>query len=234
MNKESEQLVIEQMREVQDKHPNLELFRDHSGVLWVRGVVGFSIRHDSHIIEDCYNLEVRIPKDYPSSPPIVFETEAKIPKEFGHFMKMGDFCLGAPVEVRRKFAQHKNLLCFIDEQVIPYLFAYSYKRDHGAVPFGERSHGSLGLIEYYVEFFGSSGIAAMKLLKCLADDTASPLMACPCGKGNKLKDCHGPKLDELRLFFPPKHFAAERQQMIALFRTNEKRRQKKFTRRGRR
>ena len=54
-------------------------------------------------------------------------------------MEAGNFCLGAPIEVRRRFAGHKNLLRFIEDQVIPYLFSYSYKRDYGKLPFGELS-----------------------------------------------------------------------------------------------
>ena len=213
-----EQLLIDQMTEVQAQHPNLELLCDPSGPLWIRGNVGFSIEHDSHTIEDWYNLKFRVPDDYPSAPPVVYETEGKIPKDFGHFMAAGNFCLGTPVEVRRQFAKHKNLLRFIDDQVIPYLFAYSYKRDYGKLPFGELSHGACGLLEYYMDFFETSGIATMKLLKCLADDFAPPLMACPCGSGKRLKDCHSSKLDELRPYLLPKYFDLEIREMIQLAR----------------
>ena len=131
-------------------------------------------------------------------------------------MTAGNFCLGAPVEVRRRFAAHKNLLRFIEDQVIPYLFTYSYKRDHGKLPFGDLWHGAEGLMQYYAEFFGTSPVEAMTLLKCLADDFAPPLMACPCGGGSKLRDCHGPKLTELRPYLSPKQFETELREMIKL------------------
>lgn len=210
-----EQLVIQQMEGVQARHPNLELQRDSDGKLWVRGSVGFSIEHDSRTVTDCYQLGLEIPDDFPESPPSVFEPEERIPKDFGHFMDAGNFCLEVPVEVRRRFAQHRNLLCFIDEQVIPYLFAYSYKRDYGVLPFGDRYHGISGLLQYYTEFFETSAVAAMKLLKCLADGSAPPLMACPCGAGPKLLNCHGSKLDELRPHLPRDRFEAELRRMIA-------------------
>ena len=208
--------MISQMTEVQTRHPNLELLCDPSGALQIRGGVSFSIEHDSHVIEDDYNLEFKISDDYPASPPFVFETDSKIPKDFGHFMKAGNFCLGAPVEVRRKFAGHRNLLRFIDDQVIPYLFSYSYKRDYGKLPFGDLLHGEEGLLQYYMEFFEIPLIETMKLLKCLADDFAPPLMACPCGGGHKLQDCHGPKLTELQPHLPPKKFETELREMIKL------------------
>ncbi len=212
-----EQLVIDQMPEVQARHPNLELLRGPSGLPWIRGGVGFSIEHNSHMVEDYYNLEFKFPDDYPASPPFVFETKGKIPKDFDHFMKAGNFCLGAPVEVRRKFAAHKNLLRFIEDQIISsYLFAYSYKRDYGKLPFGDLCHGVTGLLQYYKEFFGTSLVGAMKLLKCLADDIAPPLMACPCDGGRKLRDCHDPKLTELRPHLSPSQFETELREMIKL------------------
>ena len=218
MDEGVEQLVIDQVTEAQSRYPNLELLRYSSGERWIRGRVGFSIEHDSHMVEDYYNLEFLILDDYPASPPVVFEPEGKIPEDFGHFMKAGNFCLGAPVEVRRQFAEHKNLLRFIEDQVIPYLFTYSYKRDYGKLPFGDLWHGTEGLLQYYTEFFGTYPVEAMKLLKCLADDFAPPLMACPCGRGSKLRDCHAPKLTELRPYLPPKQFEKELRDMIKLLR----------------
>ena len=210
--------MINQVTEAQARHPNLKLLSDPSGILRVQGRVGFSMEYESHTIEDHYLLDLQIPANYPELPPFVFETEGKIPKDFEHFMKAGNFCLGAPVEVLRKFAAHKNLLRFIEDQVIPYLFTYSYKRDYGKPPFGDLLHGAAGLLQYYMEFFGASGVEVMKLLKCLADDFAPPLMACPCGGGRKLRDCHGPKLTELRPHLSPKQFEIELREMIKLVR----------------
>lgn len=219
MDEGIKQRMIEQVTEAQSRYPNLELHRYPSGDYKVKGSVGFSIDHDSHVIEDAYNLEFRIPDDYPNSPPLVYEREGKIPKDFEHFMVAGNFCLGAPVEVRRRFAEYRNLLRFIDDIVIPYLFTYSYKRDHGKVPFGELCHGTFGLLQYYSEYFGTPAIETMKLLKCLADDSAPPLMSCPCGSRKQLRECHGLKLMELRPHLPPKRFETELREMIKCLRT---------------
>ena len=215
------QLVIDQVIEAQARHPTLELLRDPAGALLIRGCVGFSIEHDSQKVEDCYHLELKIPDDYPASPPFVYETEGEISKDFGHFMVAGNFCLGAPVEVRRQFAAHKNLLRFIDDQVIPYLFSYSFKRDYGKLPFGDLLHGEAGLLQYYMEFFETPLIETMKLLKCLADDFAPPLMTCPCGGGLKLRNCHGPILTELRPHLLPKQFETELREMIKFVQTEK-------------
>ena len=208
------QVLIRQVTEAQSRYPNLRLVAFSSGEWRAQGRVGFSIDHDAKRLEGTYALDFVFPSEYPASPPFVFEREGSIPKDFGHFMAAGNLCLGAPVEVRRRFAEHKTLLRFIDDQVIPYLFAYSFKKRYGRLPFGELDHGTIGLLQYYMEFFGSGLIETMKLLKCLADDLAPPLMACPCGAGDRLQDCHGPNLSALRPHQSPREFENELRQMI--------------------
>lgn len=210
------QTLINQVIEAQTRYPNLELLENASNELVVRGNIKFVAEHSSHQIEGSYNLKFVIPEDYPASPPFVYETEGKIAKElFPHFMDAGNLCLGAPVEVCRKFLRHGNLLRFIEDQVIPYLFAYGYKEETGKLPFGELLHGPNGLLQYYAEFFEIDPISALKLLKLLADDFAPPLMACPCNLGRKrLRDCHGPRLGELRLFMTPKSFKLELEYLV--------------------
>ena len=212
------EILIGQVTEAQSRYPNLRLVAYPSGEWRVRGRVGFSIDHDSKTVEDSYDLDFMFPSEYPASPPFVFEREGSIPKDCGHFMAAGNLCLGAPVEVRRCFGEHKTLLRFIEGQVVPYLFAYSFKKRYGRLPFGELYHGTNGLIQYYVEFFESGVIETMKLLKCLADDFAPPLMVCPCGGGDRLEDCHGPNLSALRPHQSPREFEAELRQIIRLAR----------------
>jgi len=215
---ELEELLVRQTSELQQRHPNLELQRDGDGRYWVRGGVGFSITHNGHRIIDSYKIELAIPFDYPERPPRVFENDGKVPRDFEHFLEAGDLCLEAPVEVKRRFAVHRDLLHFVDEQVIPYLFACSYKKDVGSVPFGERSHGELGLLEYYREQFGTSGIPTLKLLRLLADGITPAGMACPCGSSRSLADCHGPKVEELRQYQHPRMFEAELRAIVRLAR----------------
>lgn len=207
--------MIAQMEEVQAKHHALELAQESGGQLRVRGPLGFTIDHDGQTVADTYQIELHIPDNYPETPPSAYETDGKVPKDFEHFMKAGNFCLGAPVEVRRRFAGHRNLLTFIDDQVIPYLFACSYKREYGKLPFTDREHGYFyGLLDFYMEHFGAGEITSLKLLKCLADGFAPPVGPCPCDSGRKLRDCHGPKLDELRPYLPREQFERELRHMI--------------------
>lgn len=182
------QAVIDQVVAAQGQYPDLELTTSGSGRLEVAGSV----------------------------PPVVFECSGRIPAEYGHFMMAGNLCLGAPVEVRGKFARNPNILGFINEQVVPYLFSYGHKRDFGFMPYGEREHASLGLFDYYKEFFATSGFVAMKLIKLLADGRTAPLLPCPCRSGHRLNSCHGPKLDQIKSLQPNQHFETELRAMVRL------------------
>lgn len=198
MGKRDEKLIVEQMAEVQSSHSGLALLRAGPGSLFVQGPIGFTVQYGKNSITDIYAIRLDLPNDYPASPPAVFEIDGKIDKDFHHFMADGSLCLEAPVEVRRQFAEHRRLLPFLNRQVIPYLSAYSYRCEYGSMPNGERSHGPLGLLEYYCEFMGTGQLATMKLLKLLADGPLPSQIVCPCGSSRLLGECHAPKLEQLR------------------------------------
>lgn len=207
--------LITQMQPVQLQHPDIELVLMPSGTFVVQGAVRFSIEYNGHILRDEYIVAIAIPENYPESPPATWEIGDAIPKSF-HRYKAGNLCLGAPVEVRRVFAQHKDLIGYINRQLIPYLFSYSYFRDFKVMPYGELPHDIAGIWVYYKEFFGVDKITALKFLKLLADDFAPPLMKCPCNSGKPLQKCHGPRLDELRPHYIPKEFECELREMISV------------------
>ena len=193
-------LVMSQMTEVQAQHPSLELMLN-SGEVRICGEIGFCFDHNSRTIEDAYQVEIHIPDDYPDSPPMAFETGKKIDESFGHFLTDGSLCLGAPLEIRRKFLQHKNLLRFINDLLVPYLFSYSWKRDYGETPFGELAHGWKGIRQYYKDLFRVENyVAVLGLLKVLADDNYRGHLPCPCGAESIVRRCHGSQLRELSSF----------------------------------
>lgn len=210
------QRVIAQVVEVQAEQPDLELLLRDSGGMVVRGAVRFNIEHEERVYLDSYQVEISIPPDYPAAPPSVTETGGMVPTDFHRFPETGNLCLAAPVELVRVFARDRTLRHYVNGLLIPYLFSFTYFREHGQMPHGELGHGTIGLFEYYRDFFAIHPILAMKLLKLLADGSTPPLMRCPCNSGRRLRDCHGPKLDELRPLLPPQSFAEELREMITM------------------
>lgn len=216
MREDRARLLIDQIAQVQVDQPDLELVAEGDGELVVRGTVRFCIVHDGQAYRDAYQIDIAIPDDFPDSMPAAKETAGAVPAGFHRFTESGNLCLAAPVELIRVFAQDRSLACFIDRLLIPYLFSYTYYREHGDLPHGELSHGLLGLLEYYQEFFGVGAVTTMKLLKLLADAWAPLLMGCPCDSGRTLRDCHGPKLLEIQPLLPPSHFERDLREMIAV------------------
>ena len=206
-------LVTSQMAALQARYPGLALVQDWRGSLAVQGKIRFYMEHQGRSIEDVFDIAIKIPPNYPKSPPCVYETKGKL-AGFDHLFQDGKLCLGAPVEVRAKFSRRARLLNFIEDMVIPFLFSFSYKKRYGEMPFGELAHGMKGILDYYTEFFGTSKERAILLLECLAYGKAPPLEHCPCGSGRRLGKCHGPRLDALRPHQAEQEFRDELREIV--------------------
>ena len=213
LTRTAENLIVRQARAVQRRHPLLSLMRTTEGALILDGQIGFTVPFESLTVQDEFRIRILFPADYPREPPIVFEVGSKIPRTFGHFMDAGNLCLGAPVQVRMRFAKHRNLLHFIESQVVPYLFSWSYRRDYGHMPFGELEHGDLGLLQFYGTYFGTPWWQTLRLLRYLADGKLL-FRGCPCGSEIRVDRCHGPKLETLRPHLHP-WFAVEFNRIVA-------------------
>ena len=193
-------IVARQVTALQRRHPDLALVRRGPGRLVIAGLLGFVMSHKGRSVEDEFHIELRIPADYPNSPPDAYEVAGRL-KDFDHLFKGGKLCLGAPVEVCMRFARRPCLLSFVEDLVVPFLFAFSYKAQYGEMPFGELEHGAKGILDYYNDLFGTSTERTMLLLAAFSDDhyhSARRPVMCPCGSGRRVTRCHGPKLDKLR------------------------------------
>ena len=226
-------IVARQVAALQGGYPSLLLTRDGSGRLAVRGLLRFVMAHKGRSVEDEFHIELRLPADYPASPPDTYEVAGRL-NGFDHLFNDGKLCLGAPVEVHRRFAERPNLLCFTEDLVIPFLFAFSYKARYGKMPFGELAHGTAGIWDYYIDFFETSKESTIALLKCLANDRRKEPEACPCGSGRKLKKCHGQKLNALRPHQTTQDTEDFLKEMVSACRTVGKNRRKLLPRRLRR
>ena len=214
MKNETVRLLVSETLDVQQVHPALELVAVSDSVI-LQGTVSFDMGSGARRLEDAYEVVMRFPDDYPNSPPVPYETGGAIPRDFEHVFGDGSCCLGAPAEVRRRFREHNNLLHFINEQVVPFLYSCSYWKKYREVPFGKLDHGDAGVFQYYSEFFMVDVPATMSLLRLLADNINAPLMKCPCRSGRRLRDCHGPRVDQLRAALSPDEFERDFREFLA-------------------
>jgi hypothetical protein len=203
---DKEALIRQQFEELVQTFPGLMLCQDAPGRWVIRGTLSFSATFQAVTIADEFSILIMLPDDYPDSPPLVQETGGRIPANFHQY---GDrtLCLGAPVEVVRRFKADPRLVAFVEKLVVEYLYGYAHLEKHGTLPFGELSHGCQGIREYYQEAFCTDNVQiALTLLKVLADGTYRGHHACPCNSRKILRKCHGQVLLGLLKHQPKERF----------------------------
>lgn len=189
--------IIQEFERVKEKYPGLYLHPMDDNAWEILGNLHFSGKFHSESIEDDYFIRIYIPTAYPNKLPQVWELGGRIPKDF-HKFKNESLCLGTSLDVKIKFYKRPNLLGFIEEGVVEYLFGYSYKLRHGKLPVGERSHGIRGVIEHYKELFSTPDlIDVVNLLEILICGTYQANRHCPCGSKKFFEQCHGEILSKL-------------------------------------
>ena len=180
----------------------------------ISGILKFSAEYQHNRIEDEYSIELTISDDYPDSLPIVREKGNRIPRDF-HKYQDNSLCLGASLAIKRKFLKQPTIIGFIERCVIPHLYLYSYKCKYGSLPYGELSHGWLGILEYYQDVFNVvDERIILLLLKVIVDDNYRAHSRCPCGSRKRLRDCHGSLLRKLMPVQPAQEFSRDYQLII--------------------
>jgi len=114
----------------------------------------------------------------------------------------GTACVCVKQEEIKRFPRGTSLLAFLDQLAIPYLFGLSYVEEFGKWPWGEYSHGGLGLLEFYADDAGQiSKEGFAEVLAALRADSnwsdyqrqlkkPSAKRACICGSGKAFGKCH--------------------------------------------
>lgn len=201
-------IINRHFEELRLKYPGLSLVR-WRGVSSVEGMLHFIAEFKGQSIEDEYAIKITLPDDYPVSHPFAEETMGRIPRSFHHYQN-GRLCLGTSYAISRTFRESPTLIGFTDKSLIPYLYSFSYKSLYGKMPYGELSHGWMGIIEYYSDEFGiDSPRAIVELLKVLADNFPVKHIKCPCGSRKPISVCHGKQLNSMLLVQSASHFRSE-------------------------
>jgi hypothetical protein len=114
----------------------------------------------------------------------------------------GTACVCVKQEETARFPSGARLLTFVEQLAIPYLFGLSYVDEFGRWPWGEYSHGGLGLLEYYADnpARGTKEELEEVLASLKADSDwpdyhrqlrkPSSKRTCICGSGKTFGKCH--------------------------------------------
>lgn len=194
--------LLQNIAEVRAKYPGLNhrvkpIINSHV----LQGEIKFHGNFNEIAISDSYLICIEIDFDYPLKIPRVFETGNRIPPDF-HKMSDGSLCLGVELEMIEYLAKDDNLLSFIQKFVISYLYSYSYFNKYGVMPYGERSHGSMGIIEFLMEKLSLSNQSELlPIITALSSDKFryNGKKPCPCGSGIRMSDCS----HKILLLHPP-------------------------------
>jgi hypothetical protein len=180
-----------------DRYPSLHLYAE-TNVWFIRGA--FPVKVEGQTI-DHYLIEIWLPPDYPKSVPLLKELGKRIPLDpDNHVYPNGFLCVFLPDERWKYWPVGADIIAFLEGPVNDYFLSHTYHSKHNTWPFGERSHGKKGVVEYYAEELGTNNEVIIKrCLECLAlKDPPKGHWRCFCGSGAKLRHCHMIKMIELR------------------------------------
>lgn len=203
------EIVWDHYKELQSEFPNVTLVFENDR-FYVRGKIQFRAQYLDHkLVDEAYLVEMELPPNYPSAPPIARELEGRVPNTF-HTFSDGTLCLGAPLAVKVTFAKNSTLVGFVKTQLIPYLYSFSYAATNKELPYGELDHGAMGILNYYKELLQiDSAECCIRFLYILASQKYRGHLLCPCNSGNILRKCHGPMLLNLQKYQTQREFGIE-------------------------
>lgn len=169
--------------------PNLS-WRWNNDIPMLKGIYQFQTEYKDISFKEYFHLEFFFPQTYPDDLPTVKEIDDKIPSTFHHFTD-GSLCLCTPVEQYLVFSKVPTLENYIKSLLNPYLLGWLWYLRFNEMPWGDRSHGRLGLLESYQELFNITNKQFFLNFICkYIRNELFQRKECPCGSGLPFKKCH--------------------------------------------
>lgn len=187
----------ESIEKIKENYPELAIQR--SGDKYV--IVGEIFLN--HVYEEVrmtgkFTIEIVVSNKNPLEIPIVREISNSIAADYPHRNNGGELCLASELELKL-FCTHSSDIClFIEKYIIPYLYTYCYYKEYGVYPYGERSHGMQGNLEYLKDLFAVDDWGQVfDIMMFVIHFSYRGHLECPCGSGEKIRNCHGVVLKQL-------------------------------------
>jgi len=215
---------------LQNDYPDLSIQRGSNGAVEITGILSFSMTFlgegkpyviypapdDSEgiQIQDKYQIRIVLKKSNFSDLPQVYETGSRLinvaqsrnlsPIDL-HINESGALCLCIRPEEIINLPTGFTLRDFLQNLVVPFFYAQSYFEKNESWPWGEYSHGELGLIEWYLRNKNQSPEVIKDFFDQLQkSDKFWPIFRrllmsknaikghteCICGKKDKFRNCH--------------------------------------------
>lgn len=180
-------------------YSGLEYTAHENGCTVVTGPYAIDASYDGIRLAEDFELQLTIPADYPESLPRVREMSDIIAPSYEHLFVDCSFCLGVQGELLIAQLKDPSLVRLYDGPVRSYLYSYLFHKRYGRYPFGDRAHGTKGILQFYSELFDEpSLIKTWKLLLSAAAKEYRGHLPCPCGSGIVGRKCHGDAILHLK------------------------------------
>lgn len=212
-------ITSEEIKWLKNNYPGLSFYSNVSPA--IRGLFKFEAvykkegsKENYPIIKDNYEIEITLASNPLSSLPQVRETGNRIagvikrlektPADL-HVNLNDTVCLCPYTAEKRKLPNGFNLKDFFNNLLVPYFYEQSYYEKHEQWPWGEYSHGELGLLEDYLENRGEGNNIELitefienfkkinfsnSYLQLVKKDKIKGHVICFCGSGKRIRDCH--------------------------------------------
>lgn len=155
---------------------------------------------DGHVV-DSFSIEVMIPPEGSRhAVPVVRELAGRVPWIADrHVYPDGRACLFVEAEYWWKHPDGLDLVEFLRGPVTSYFVGQMSYEQEKRWPFGDRSHGAAGVVEFYEPLVGSRDPWVIKrFLEMTVAKKVRTTWRCPCGSGDRVRDCHGAVVRMLR------------------------------------
>ena len=195
--------VYEDVRsQIEDKYPDLSCILENGKAL-VRGY--YPICEDGQVL-DRYMIELILPEDSLRGLPTLYETAGRIERDVTHHMgKDGAACVVLPDAFWYDHPGGMTPLEFLDGPVCSYFASQSLveRGQPSAWPVGQWEHGVAGIVEFYGELLETTDRSViLAFLERLKAEVVRGHWSCPCGSGNRIRDCHLQRILEVRQKIP--------------------------------
>lgn len=147
----------EEIAVVKGKYPELE--RSAPGA--IEGTLNMEAIYDGVTIVDSFNIRITAANPHSDHVPALYEIGGRtqsIATKLGivdlrdlHRNVNGTTCVCVKQVEKEKFPLGSPLSVFIENLVVPYLYGLASFEKNRRWPWGDFSHGSLGLLEFYAE-----------------------------------------------------------------------------------
>lgn len=209
--------LILQYNQLVVHYPGLEYGIDkEKDCFYVAGVLHISATYKEHSIQDSYLIRIDVPWDFDlHHVPLSYELAGRIPQKFHHYQN-GNLCLGVCIAVYEKLKPNCSLLGYIDNVLVPYLFAYSYYEKIGKMPFGNAGHDKDAMLLYLQDHFPN--VRTNRFLDFIIYMYMPQLYGshrpCLCGSGHPMRYCHLASIKALMDTYPKVYLRYDIQEYV--------------------